>query len=147
MHIKINFYNKLILFYLLLTGFLIFSSSCSTLNIKETDQGSFNNPNINNETRSIDSSKLEKLGCLTCHSMNNTNQRGPTFKAIFGKTVSVIEGSKEKEIIVDEEYLKTSILEPDKQIVKGFKPVMASYADELSEEDLNQIIKILKELK
>ncbi len=54
---------------------------------------------------------------------------------------------RKKNVLVDEEYLRESTMTPNKQITKGFKPVMPEYEGELSEEELNQIVEILKEIK
>ena len=71
---------------------------------------------------------LEKHGCLGCHSLDGTPKVGPTFKGIWGRTVTVLTGGKERTVTVDEAYLRRSILEPNADVVKGFQPVMPSFA-------------------
>jgi cytochrome c oxidase subunit II len=87
---------------------------------------------------------LEKFGCLGCHSLDGTPKVGPTLKGIWGRNVTVLTGGKERPITVDEAYLRRSILEPQADIVKGFPPVMPSFAGKLSDADLAAVIGFLK---
>ena len=87
---------------------------------------------------------LEKHGCLGCHSLDGTPKVGPTLKGIWGRKVTVMTGGTERTITVDEAYLRRSILEPNADIVKGFPPVMPSFAGKISEDDIRQIIDFLR---
>jgi cytochrome c oxidase subunit II len=89
----------------------------------------------------------EQKGCIACHSSDGTKIVGPSYKGIFGHKVTVDSDGKEREITVDEEYIKKSILEPDADIVKGFnKGSMISYKGQLSDEEIDQIIEYIKTL-
>ena len=48
--------------------------------------------------------------------------------------------------IADEEYLKESILYPQRKIVKGYQPVMPSYQGLLVDKEIDAIIEYIKEL-
>jgi mono/diheme cytochrome c family protein len=63
------------------------------------------------------------LGCQGCHSIDGSPSSGPTFKGLFGATVTLTNGQKVK---AGEKYLLESILDPDKQIVKGYQPGVMS---------------------
>ncbi|MFZ0391099.1 MAG: cytochrome c oxidase subunit II [Calditrichia bacterium] len=89
---------------------------------------------------------LRTNGCVACHTTDGSKLVGPSFKGLFGRRVTVIEDGEEKELTADEEYLRTSILKPGLQIVKGFDPLMPSQEGNLTEEQLNAIIDYLKEL-
>jgi cytochrome c oxidase subunit 2 len=78
---------------------------------------------------------LTKHGCLDCHT---TDGSAPSFKGTYGK---------ERELTVDEAYLRISILYPDTDIVKGYPDIMPSFKDELSEKELTDIINYIKGLK
>src|SRR5262245_21179199 len=65
------------------------------------------------------------LGCQGCHSIDGSASSGPTFKGLFGSMVELTNGQKVK---ADEQYLLDSILDPDKQIVKGYQPGVMSAA-------------------
>jgi cytochrome c oxidase subunit 2 len=89
----------------------------------------------------------EQKGCIACHSSDGTKIVGPSYKGIFGHKVTITSDGKEREITVDEKYIKKSILEPDADIVKGFnKGSMISYKGQLSDEEIDQIIEYIKTL-
>lgn len=90
---------------------------------------------------------LEKHGCLGCHSLDGTPRLGPTFKGIWGRKVVVLTGGVERSIIVDEAYLRRSLLEPNADVAKGFPPVMPSFAGQFKEDEIRQIVEYLKVLK
>jgi cytochrome c oxidase subunit 2 len=87
---------------------------------------------------------LEKHGCLACHSLDGSKKVGPTLKGIWGRQVSVVTNGSERTITSDEAYLRRSILEPKSDIVKGFPPVMPSFAGQLGREELDQIVGFLR---
>jgi len=90
---------------------------------------------------------LEEKGCLGCHTTDGTKKIGPSFKGIFGKEVEVITNGREREIVVDETYLKRSMLEPGADVVKGFPNIMPSQKGILSDEEINAIMQYIKNLK
>jgi cytochrome c2 len=64
------------------------------------------------------------LGCAGCHSLTGAKIVGPTFKGLFGSMVQLSTGQT---VTADDAYLLESILNPDKQIVKGFpKGIMSA---------------------
>ena len=65
------------------------------------------------------------LGCQGCHSIDGSKSSGPTLKGVFNSTVPLANGQTVK---ADEQYLLDSILDPDKQIVKGYQPGVMSAA-------------------
>lgn len=87
---------------------------------------------------------LEKHGCLGCHSLDGTPKLGPTFKGIWGRSVTVLTGGKERTITVDEAYLRRCILEPNANVVKGFPPVMPSFAGVLKDSEIAAITGFLR---
>jgi cytochrome c oxidase subunit 2 len=90
---------------------------------------------------------LEKYGCLDCHSLDGSVLVGPTLKNIYNRKTTVIAEGEEKEVIADENYLKDAIINPEKEIVKGFDNIMPSYKDEIPEDDLNLVIDLLSNKK
>ena len=90
---------------------------------------------------------LDEKGCLVCHSTDGTIAVGPSFKGIFGRTVTVLTGGKERAVIADETYIKNSILHPEADIVKGFANIMPSQKGNVSEEELKEIITYITGLK
>lgn len=89
----------------------------------------------------------EQKGCIACHSADGTKIVGPSYKGIFGHKVTVETNGREREVTVDEEYIKKSILDPEADIVKGFsKGSMISYKGQLKDEEIDQIIEYIKTL-
>jgi cytochrome c oxidase subunit 2 len=93
---------------------------------------------------STDRGLLERHGCLGCHSLDGTVKVGPTFQGLWGRQVTVLTGGKERVIIVDEEYLRRSIREPNADVVKGYPPVMP-VSPSLGKEELEEMVEFLKE--
>lgn len=86
-----------------------------------------------------------KTGCLGCHSTGRRTEGmyGPPFQGIYGSKVELVDGSI---ITVDEAYLRESMLEPSKKVVKGYNPEMPSYQGVLSEADMESIILYIQTL-
>ena len=84
-------------------------------------------------------------GCLGCHSITGTEQEAPTLKGLYNRRVTVLEHGKEKVIIADETYLKSSILQPGIDVVKGYPNIMPAMP--MTAEELQTIIDYLKGLQ
>lgn len=88
---------------------------------------------------------LEKYGCLGCHSEDGTTKVGPSFKGIWGRHATVLTNNVERNITVDEAYVRRHILEPKADVVKGFPAIMPPFS--LKEEELKAVLEYLKGLK
>jgi cytochrome c oxidase subunit II len=86
----------------------------------------------------------QKYACGQCHSLDGTAGTGPSFKGIFGHQVTLNDGSSAD---VDENYLRESILEPQKKIVQGYQPVMSTFKGLLSDDDIAALIEYIKSLQ
>ncbi len=78
--------------------------------------------------------------CFTCHTGENT-VRGPSLNGIFGGTRTFEDGSS---AVADEDYLRQSIVDPSRRLVKGYDPTMQAYQDRLTEEDILSLIEYIK---
>lgn len=94
--------------------------------------------------------KGEKLfavkACSSCHSTTDHATRvGPALFQRFGTESEMSDGSK---ILVDENHLRESILEPNRHIVKGFSQgLMPTFQGQLNENELSALVEYIKELK
>ncbi|NQD94382.1 c-type cytochrome, partial [Pseudomonas sp. CrR25] len=79
------------------------------------------------------------MGCLACHSTDGGKGIGPSWQGLYGSQETLADGSQ---VLVDEGYLKESILTPSSQLVEGYAAVMPAYA--ASEEELNALIAFIK---
>ena len=82
------------------------------------------------------------LACSTCH-LDNGQGRGPSLKDIVGTQVELAGGQT---AVVDEGYLRESILNSQAKIVKGFTPLMPTFQGLVSEEGLAALIEHIKSL-
>jgi cytochrome c oxidase subunit 2 len=89
---------------------------------------------------------LEVKGCLACHTTDGTKKIGPTFKGLFGKKEVVIRNGKEQIIVVDEPFIREKLLEPERNRIKDFPPIMPSQKGLLTDEQIEEIIEYLKTL-
>lgn len=89
---------------------------------------------------------LKIKGCVACHTTDGTPRVGPTFKGIFGRKKTVVTGGTERDVVVDEEYIRKSIMEPMADVVKGFPPIMPPQKGLITDEEIQQIIAYLKGL-
>jgi cytochrome c oxidase subunit 2 len=94
---------------------------------------------------SVGSELYQGKGCVACHTLDGTPRVGPTFKALFGRTVTVLTDGKERKVVADEAYLRKSILEPNVDLVKGFPPVMPP--EKMTNEELTALVDYIKSLK
>ncbi|MEN8007833.1 MAG: cytochrome c oxidase subunit II, partial [Candidatus Krumholzibacteriota bacterium] len=69
-----------------------------------------------------------------------------SFKGLFGKTENVVTDGVVREITVDEEYIRKSILEPNADLVEGYQALMPPQRDLLTDEEIEAIIEVIKEL-
>jgi len=90
---------------------------------------------------------LEVNGCLACHSLDGAKGIGPTLKGLFGSEVVVNANGNQRTMRADRDYLKRSILEPQAEVVEGFRPNMPThFKAQLGDKDLNTILDYLESL-
>ena len=90
----------------------------------------------------IGEKKFQQLACHTCHA-DKPNARGPSLVGVFGKPVRLQNGQS---VVVDEEYIRESILNPGAKVTAGYKPVMPTFKGQISEVGLLQITAYIKSL-
>lgn len=91
---------------------------------------------------------LKKNACTGCHSIDGTKIVSESFKGLYGKEIKVITDGKERTVTVDDAYLKTSVYEPDKDLVPGYqKGIMKTYKGIVTDDEMNKIIEYLKSIK
>lgn len=87
---------------------------------------------------------LTSKGCIACHSTDGSKLIGPTLKGLFGKEEVVLTNGVERDVVVDEAYLRRSLNEPAADIVKGFQPLMPPLP--LTPQEADDIIDYIKEV-
>jgi cytochrome c oxidase subunit 2 len=92
-------------------------------------------------------------GCSGCHA-GNGSVRAPLLEGIYGKMVpvQVIEPGKPLEqtqattILADLRYLHDSIVLPEKEVAAGYKPIMPTFKNRLSEEEILKLIAYIRSM-
>ncbi len=82
--------------------------------------------------------------CVTCHSIDGSRLVGPSWKGIWGTEELMSDG---KRVLVDENYVRESILDPRAKIVNGYDPVMPTYQGVLKDQQIDALIAYIKSLK
>ena len=114
--------------------------------VPETEYTTWFNDKSTNEHPGLQ--VLKKNACISCHSLDGSKIIGPSFKGVWGKNEIVVTNGTEREITINEEYIKTSIYDPNADVVKGYNQgLMISYKDLVSEEEVKAIIEYIKTLK
>jgi cytochrome c oxidase subunit 2 len=91
---------------------------------------------------------LKKNACTGCHSIDGSKLVSSSFKGLYGKTEKVVTDGKERSVVIDDEYIRTAIHDPDKDLVVGYpKGLMKSYKELITEEELVKINDYLKTIK
>jgi len=83
-----------------------------------------------------------RFRCHTCHH-EGPDARCPSLQGVFGTIVALADGRTAQ---VDEAYLRESIVDPLAKTAAGYQPVMPTYAGQLNEQQLFQLIEYIKSL-
>jgi len=148
--------EKLGEFHVFCTEFCGTSHSGMLSTIKVVPQGEFDRwmeekAKEHSEEGSLPLAQLgEKLfkgkACASCHSTEDaTIKVGPSLFQKFGANENIEEiGS----VVINEDYLKESILNPNAKVVKGFpKNVMPSFQGQLNDKQISALIEYIKGMK
>jgi cytochrome c oxidase subunit 2 len=90
---------------------------------------------------------MKSKGCVACHSTDGSVLIGPSYKGLYGHTVTVMTGGKERTIKVDDDYIRRSILDPGADIVKGFQPLMPPQQGVVDDKQIKALTAYIKSLK
>jgi cytochrome c oxidase subunit 2 len=85
---------------------------------------------------------FRSLGCSGCHAKDSAIH-APDLAGVFNRTVHLSDG---RTIVADEAYLRDSILQPERDIVAGYQPIMPSFKGQVSEEQMVKLLAYLKSL-
>jgi len=98
------------------------------------------------EGRISNGQRLFSIKCAGCHSVKGQRMTGPNLDGKFG-TQEELEG--EGPITVDENYIRESVLEPQKRTVKSFGPPnqkMQNFQGELNDQQIGWLIEFIKSI-
>lgn len=97
-------------------------------------------------TAALGKTLAESIGCIACHSNDGSTEGkvGSTWKALFGKRQTFIDGSSE---LVDEQYIREKILDPQLKRLKAGQIEMPTYRGVLSDQQIESLILYIKSLR
>ena len=95
--------------------------------------------------------------CQSCHTLDGAKSTGPSFKGLWDRVnagqVEFTSGEKLSDLYgsntvygVPENYIRTSIVDPQKHIVQGFLGAMPSFQGQLKDKQITAIIEMFKNL-
>jgi cytochrome c oxidase subunit 2 len=76
--------------------------------------------------------------------LGKTNARAPALDGLYGRTVPLTNGEV---IQADAAYIRDSIMQPQKHVVAGYRPIMPSYSGQIPEGEIFEIIAYIQSLK
>lgn len=85
---------------------------------------------------------FRSFGCSGCHSANSS-VHAPLLQGVFGRPVHLQSGDT---VVADERYIRDSILQPAKQVVAGYEPIMPSFEGQIDEEQLLQLVAYIQSI-
>jgi cytochrome c oxidase subunit 2 len=85
-----------------------------------------------------------KRECLACHTIDGQPHIGPTWAGLYG---SMRETTDHRTIKADEAYLTRSMIEPNADVVLGYKPVMPVYFGLLDPAETASLVEYIKSLR
>ena len=83
---------------------------------------------------------FRSVGCSGCHG-TASSVHAPPLGGILGRPVGLSDGST---IIADEQYIQDSIMLPSKDVAAGYMPIMPTYGNVLSPDQVNALVAYLK---
>jgi len=85
---------------------------------------------------------FQDLACASCH-LENGQGRGPSMVGAYGRGVKLSTGQT---VMMDDAYVRESILSPQAKIVAGFQPLMPTFKGLVTEEQILQLTAYIKSL-
>ena len=83
-----------------------------------------------------------RYGCAGCH-LGGGTVRAPSLAGLYGSPVPLSDGTT---VIADDRYIRDFDPAAESQIVASFEPVMPSFANVISEDDLVRLVAYIHSL-
>jgi len=88
--------------------------------------------------------QYERKGCNSCHTLDGSRSKGPSWKGIWGKMEKLSDG---KTVLVDETYVRESMMNPQAKVVDGFQPIMPTFQGLLKENEIKGLVAFIMSLQ
>jgi cytochrome c oxidase subunit 2 len=86
----------------------------------------------------------ERVGCNSCHTVDGSKSKGPSWKGVYGSMVPLNNGTS---VLADEAYIKESMMSPSAKVVKGFDPIMPTFQGLLKQNQIDGLVAYIESLK
>jgi len=88
--------------------------------------------------------QYERKGCNSCHNLDGTKSKGPSWKGIWMKMEKLNNGQT---VLVDEAYVRESMMSPQAKVVDGFQPIMPTFQGLLKENEIKGLLAFIMSLQ
>jgi len=85
-----------------------------------------------------------QMACSSCHTITGEVRVGPTWLGLWGTDEKLEDG---RVAHVDAAYIRKSIVEPLADVVAGYPHAMPSYAQSLSDADIDDLVALIYSLR
>ncbi len=85
---------------------------------------------------------FRQFGCSGCHG-RNAAVHAPSLEGLYGRPVPLSNGQM---VVADDRYIRDSILLPAREVAAGYAPIMPSFAGQISEDDLLDLLAYIRNL-
>jgi cytochrome c oxidase subunit II len=86
----------------------------------------------------------ERVGCNSCHTVDGSKSKGPSWKGVYGSMVELNNGTS---VLANEDYIRESMMNPNAKVVKGFDPIMPTFQGLLKPNQVNGLVAYIESLK
>jgi cytochrome c oxidase subunit 2 len=85
---------------------------------------------------------FHSLGCSGCHNPASS-VHAPLLEGVYGRPVPLSDG---RVVTADDQYIHDSILQPNRDVAAGYAPVMPTFANVVSEDQVSALVAYVKSL-
>lgn len=96
------------------------------------------------DLRSEGARVAQKRECFACHTTTGQRHIGPTWAGLYDSWVVTSDGRR---VIADDAYLTRSMMEPDADVVAGYKPIMPTFFGILPEPEVAALVEYIRSLR
>jgi cytochrome c oxidase subunit 2 len=81
---------------------------------------------------------------IPVHTVDGSKSKGPSWKGVFGKTEQLNNGMT---VLVDEAYVRESMMNPQAKVVRGYDPIMPTFQGLLKKNQQDGLVAYIESLK
>lgn len=85
-----------------------------------------------------------RAGCFACHTVTGEPHIAPSWRGLYGSVRELEDGRR---VRADEAYLTRSMMEPERDVVRGFTPVMPSFRGILEPAQAAALVEYIRSLR